>query len=99
MEDTRAYPYYDSISESMELYLDGEVDSYFQITVDPVINLDGIQETKTVTAMSIECELQNKFLKNFKINCGVKESLEYLVDDNVDNAAFSSKFFFASFGV
>lgn len=77
--------YYEYINSLMEIYLDGDVDSYFQIDKEPIVSNDGSQEIKKVTAHSIEVELQDKFLRKFKINCGTSDSLEYLADNNVDN--------------
>ena len=77
--------YYASIAPHMEIYLETEKTSaFFKITSAPVRKNDGIQEVLSVTARSIECELQNKILKNFKVNCGTIDSLEYLaagIDD------------------
>lgn len=72
--------YYDSLDNMMRLYLDGvDMQVFFVIDSEPVIKGDGYQETKSVTAHSIECELCNIYLKNFKINCGMPGSQEYLV--------------------
>ncbi len=38
-----------------------------------------------MTAHSIECELSYLNIKNFKINCGTKDSQEYLVTDSTGN--------------
>ena len=77
--------YYASIAPDMEIYLETEkASAFFKITSAPVRKNDGIQEVLSVTARSIECELQNKILKNFKVNCGTIDSLEYLaagIDD------------------
>ena len=71
--------YYDSLDDMMRLYLDGvDMQVFFVIDSEPVIKGDGYQETKSVTAHSIECELCNIYLKNFKINCGTPDSQEYL---------------------
>lgn len=83
--------YYSSTTEMMELLLDtGDEKIRFQIDNEPTISGDGVIESKEVTAHSIEIELQTKFLHNFKINCGTKDSQEYLVgyyddDDNFVN--------------
>lgn len=81
--------YYQSVSVLMELYLECERGRFrFSIDVEPTINNDGIREMKTVTAQSIEIELQSKFLHQFKVNCGTKDSLEYLVGYYNDNDEF-----------
>lgn len=77
--------YYDSIDTMMRLYLDGKEQVYFVIDSEPVIKGEGLQEIKTVTAHSIECELNTYYLENFKINCGTKDSQEYLVTDTNGN--------------
>ncbi len=74
--------FYDSIDDMMRLYLDSEnTQAYFVIDSEPVVSGDGLQEVKTVTAHSIESELCNTYLKNFKINCGTPDSQEYLACD------------------
>lgn len=77
--------YYDSIDTMMRLYLDGKEQAFFVIDEEPAIHGEGLQETKTVTAHSIECELSYLNIKNFKINCGTKDSQEYLVTDSTGN--------------
>lgn len=77
--------YYDSIDTMMRLYLDGKEQAFFVIDEEPAIHGEGLQETKTVTAYSIECELSYLNIKNFKINCGTKDSQEYLVTDSTGN--------------
>lgn len=83
--------YYSSTTEMMELLLDtGEEKVRFQIDKEPTISGDGVTESKEIVAHSIEIELQTKFLHNFKVNTGLKDSLEYLVgyyddDDNFVN--------------
>lgn len=74
--------YYDSIDTMMRLYLDGEDQVFFVIDSEPIIRGEGKQEIKTVTAHSIEYELSTLFLNNFKINCGTKDSQEYLSTDS-----------------
>ena len=79
-----ANPHYNSISEMMELYLDSELcKSRFIIDAEPQIAADGVNEIKTVTAHSIEQELQYKMLENFQINTGQPESQENLVKGNL----------------
>lgn len=71
--------YYDSVDDMMRLYLESaDIQAFFVIDSEPVIKGDGYQETKSVTAHSIECELRSLYLKNFKINCGTPDSQEYL---------------------
>lgn len=77
--------YYDSIDTMMRLYLDGEEQIFFVIDSEPVIKGEGLQEIKSITAHSIECELNTLTLKNLKINCGTEDSQEYLVTDSKGN--------------
>ena len=82
--------YYEGVSEMMELLLIGEENIRFQIDSEPTVTGDGKTEKKTVQAHSIEVELGTKYLKQFKINCGTKDSQEYLLgeydsDDNFIN--------------
>ncbi len=83
--------YYDSVDDMMRLYLDSaDLQVFFVIDSEPVIKGDGYQETKSVTAHSVECELCHTYLKNFKINCGTPDSQEYLAceTDNEENNVF-----------
>lgn len=77
--------YYDSIDTMMRLYLDGKEQAFFVIDEEPTIRGEGLQETKTVIAHSIECELSYLYIKNFKINCGTKDSQEYLATNSTGN--------------
>lgn len=77
--------YYDSIDEMMKLYLDGDDQVFFVIDSEPTVSVESFQETKTVTAHSIECELNNIYLSNLKINCGTSDSQEYLATDDEGN--------------
>lgn len=45
---------------------------------------DGDKTYKTINATSVEIELQQHDLKNFKINLGTTDSYEMLADNNVD---------------
>lgn len=79
--DLKESTYYHSVADMMELFID-DIDGegiYFQIDAEPEISGDGVQERKIITAHSIETELSTKMLHNFKVNCGVKDSQEYLV--------------------
>lgn len=81
----RPSDFYESLSENMYLLLESGADSVlFLIDTKPVVTNDGTQETKSITAHTAECELQQKFLRSFYINNGTPESQEYLADDNLD---------------
>lgn len=78
--------YYDSIVEKMRIRLETDlIDTMFVIDSEPVVSNNGIQETKTVTAHTIECELQHKFLRSFYINNGTPTSQEYLAKNNINS--------------
>ena len=55
---------------------------------EPTIEHDGIKEYKTIKAYSIESEFQDKDWVDCKINTGEKDSLEYLIDGNIDESGF-----------
>ncbi len=77
--------FYESLSQNMYLLLESDTaNALFLIDAEPVVTGDGIQETKSVTAHTAECELQQKFLRSFYINNGTGESQEYLADGNLD---------------
>lgn len=77
--------FYESLSKNMYLLLESDTaNALFLIDAEPVVTGDGIQETKSVTAHTAECELQQKFLRSFYINNGTGESQEYLADGNLD---------------
>lgn len=64
------------------MYLYVERVGYFRMGMPQVAN-DGFAEQKVINASSCDCELQKKFLVNFKVNCGTEDSLEYLYEGNV----------------
>ena len=45
----------------------------------PRREFDGTKHYKSITAHSIDCEFENKYLTDFKINTGEETSQEYLV--------------------
>ena len=76
---------YDSLNIGMEIFV--EKIGFFKMKYPPR-KYDGDKEYKSITASSIDCELENKDLNGFKINTGEKDSLEYLVtydDDETEN--------------
>lgn len=79
--------FYDSIDDMMRIYLDSDgIQAFFVIDSEPTVKGEGLQEVKTVTAHSIECELSNMYLQNLKVNCGTPDSQEYLVTDENNNS-------------
>lgn len=66
--------YYDEISMLMQLFIPSI--GFFIINSSPTSKADS--EVKSVAAISIDSELENKNT-TFKINCGTKDSLEYIV--------------------
>lgn len=73
-------PFYDYVDVHYELYLKNI--GWFKINEQPEINSDGIVETKTVRAESLEIELQQYDLFGFKVNTGDEDSWEMLATDN-----------------
>ena len=76
---------YDYLNIGMEIFV--EKIGIFKMKYPPR-KYDGDKEYKSITASSIDCELENKDLNGFKINTGEKDSLEYLVtydDDETES--------------
>lgn len=76
---------YDNLNVGMEILV--EKIGFFKMQYPP-IKYDGDKEYKTISASSIDCELENKDLSGFKINTGEEDSLEYLVtydDDETES--------------
>lgn len=63
-----------------------EVDNIgrFVISEPPTINNDGIQETMTVNAESIDRKLMSRDLTNFCVNIGTYNSIERTIEGNID---------------
>lgn len=81
--------YYDSIQDMMKLYFESDDEQlFFVIDSEPIVTGEELQEKKSITAHSIECELNHMFLSNLKINCGTKDSQEYLATD--ENGEFNN---------
>ena len=68
---------YSSFDVGMEILVENI--GYFKLEY-PKTYLTEDNEYKIISATSIDCELENKDLINFKINLGTKQSLEYLVE-------------------
>lgn len=73
--ETLVNPFYDKIEALRLIYLENF--GYFEIQ-DPEIFSDGIKETKTITAYSLEYRLSQKYLEDFNINTGEVNSLEVI---------------------
>ena len=71
--ETRINPFYDKIETPRLIKLDGF--GYFEIQ-GPELTGNGIKESQTVTAYSLEYTLSTKYLENFQINTGAAESVE-----------------------
>lgn len=80
---------YDELDVYMNLYL--EDIAFFQMQY-PTVNNDGQKESKSITAYSIDKEWEDKDWVNFKCNTGEKDSLEQLVEDNLDDLGFTISF-------
>ena len=72
---------YSDLNVGMVLYVEGV--GFFKMKYPPM-KYDGQQESKSITASSIECELESKDLVDFKINTGEESSLENLVTYDSD---------------
>ena len=75
-------PYYNKIESLRLVCLEGF--GYFEIQ-GPGLNSDGIKETKSITAYSLEYTLSTKFLKKFYINTGKVDSHEVLNSSSPDH--------------
>lgn len=71
--ETKVNPFYDKIETPRLIKLDGF--GYFEIQ-GPELSSNGIKESQTVTAYSLEYTLSTKYLENFQINTGAAESVE-----------------------
>lgn len=78
--DGKLNPLYDKIQVHYELRVTGI--GWFKINEDPEIDNDGSIEYKMVRAESLEIELQQYDLVDFKINTGTEDSKEMLATDN-----------------
>lgn len=74
---------YDTIDFLMELYVEGI--GWFRINETPQVRYDGYTETKSITAESIQCELQDFNIVGLKINYGSADSVEMMLEGNVTN--------------
>lgn len=72
---------YDIIDSSMELHVTNF--GWFRINSTPRVDNDGYIETKTISAESIETELQTKNIIGLEVNRGTEGSLEMLIKDNL----------------
>ena len=79
--DTNVNPYYDLVEALRLVEIEGF--GFFQLQ-DPDIESDGIKETKSINANSLEYDLSNRYLENFIINKGVAGSIDkvQLYDSN-----------------
>lgn len=75
-------PYYDLV-EALRL-LEVEGFGFFQLQ-DPDVESDGIKETKSINAYSLEYDLSNRYLENFIINKGVAGSIDGVQLYNVND--------------
>ena len=72
---------YNWLSKFMKLYVTGI--GWF-IMDSPTTHGTGTKEYKTVTAQSVQSEYAQIPLDGWKVNCGTNDSLEMLVDGNVE---------------
>lgn len=73
--ETRVNPFYDKIEALRLIYL--EDFGYFELQ-GPELVSDGIKESKSITAYSLEYTLSQKYLTNFYINTGEVNSQEVI---------------------
>lgn len=73
MGDIIVNPYYDRV-EALRL-VEVEGFGFFQLQ-DPEIDSDGIKETKSINANSLEYDLSQRYLENFIINKGIVGSID-----------------------
>ena len=73
--------WYDYLEQHYELYVTGI--GWFKINEEPEVNYDGNTETTSISAESLEIELQQYDLVGFKVNCGTSDSWEMMAVDNV----------------
>lgn len=74
--DTKINPYYDRVEGLRLVFVEGF--GYFQLQ-NPDMNGDGIKETKSMTAHSLEYDLSNRYLETFVINKGVAGSIDGVI--------------------
>lgn len=72
--------FYDLISRHYEIYLPHH--GWLKINEEPELDNNGNLETKSVRAESLEIELQQYDLVNFRINMATEDSKEMLATDN-----------------
>lgn len=72
---TKVNPYFDKIESPRIIHLEGI--GYFEIQ-GPELSADGIKESKSVSAYSLEYSLAQKYLTNFLINTGGIGSVEVM---------------------
>ena len=77
--ETNLNPFYDKIEGLRLVYLEGI--GYFELQ-DPEDTSDGIRETKSMTAYSLEYTLSQKYLENLNINTGTSDSVEVINQQN-----------------
>lgn len=71
--DIKLNPYYDKVEGLRLVFLEGF--GYFQLQ-DPEMESDGIKETKSMSANSLEYDLSNRYLETFIINKGTTGSID-----------------------
>lgn len=80
---------YELLNIQMYLYLE---DTGFFIMQQPELINDGSSEIKRITSSSIDKEFESKDFRNFRVNTGDKDSLDKMVEGNVDDRGFTKSF-------
>lgn len=86
MGDTIVNPYYDLVEALRLVELEGF--GFFQLQ-DPEIDSDGIKETKSINAHSLEYDLSQRYLESFIINKGIDGSIDKVQLYNQNDTAHS----------
>lgn len=81
---------YEMLHNHMELFIPDI--GYFQMQ-EPTMTNDGkTSEYKTVMAYSCEKEFEDKDYVGLKVNTGESDSLEYLIDGNIDSLGYAKEY-------
>ena len=78
--ETDVNPFYDKIEALRLLYVEGF--GYFEIQ-EPELVSDGIKEVKNITAYGLEYTLSQKYIEEFYVNTGERNSLEVVNSDGI----------------
>ena len=80
---------YEDLRLNMNVLLEGK--DVFQLQ-EPTVTNDGTSEYKTIKGYSREKEFEDKDWVGLKVNTGEEDSLEYLIDGNIDEYGFAKEY-------